>query len=63
MVIDLLIHPATKVLLWLGLVTTVQVALDVSLQGGGKSMMNRFVEVVIESDEAGIATGRVCHEP
>jgi len=25
-------------------------------------MMNRFVEVVIESDEAGIATGRVCHE-
>ena len=37
--------------------------IPVCLQGGSKSMMNRFVEVVIESDEAGTATGRVCHEP
>jgi threonylcarbamoyladenosine tRNA methylthiotransferase MtaB len=37
--------------------------IPVCLQGGNQSMMNRFVEVVIESDKAGTATGRVCHEP
>jgi threonylcarbamoyladenosine tRNA methylthiotransferase MtaB len=36
--------------------------IPVHLQGGSRSMMNRFVDVVIESSEAGIATGRVCHE-
>jgi threonylcarbamoyladenosine tRNA methylthiotransferase MtaB len=36
--------------------------IPVHLQGGSRSMMNRLVDVVIESSEAGIATGRVCHE-
>jgi threonylcarbamoyladenosine tRNA methylthiotransferase MtaB len=36
--------------------------IPVQLHGGSRSMMNRFVDVVIESDDAGTATGRVCHE-
>jgi threonylcarbamoyladenosine tRNA methylthiotransferase MtaB len=36
--------------------------IPVCLQGGGRSMMNRFVDVVIESDDAGIVTGRGYHE-
>jgi threonylcarbamoyladenosine tRNA methylthiotransferase MtaB len=34
--------------------------IPVCLQGGNRNMMNRFVDVVIESGEAGTATGRVC---
>jgi threonylcarbamoyladenosine tRNA methylthiotransferase MtaB len=34
----------------------------VILQDGSKEMINRIVDVRIESVDAGIATGRVCHE-
>jgi threonylcarbamoyladenosine tRNA methylthiotransferase MtaB len=36
--------------------------IPVCLLGGSRSMMNSFVDVIIESNEAGTATGRVCHE-
>ena len=36
--------------------------IPVHLQSGSRSMMNRFVDVVIELDDTGTATGRVCHE-
>jgi threonylcarbamoyladenosine tRNA methylthiotransferase MtaB len=34
--------------------------IPVCLQGGNRNMMNRFVDVVIESGEAGTANGRAC---
>ncbi len=36
--------------------------IPVLLREGGREMMNRFVDVVIESAEAGMAEGRVSHE-
>lgn len=37
--------------------------ISVLLEDGSKDMANCFFEVIIESADAGMATGRVCHEP